>query len=211
VVLQLDTGEAANFTVNKYYYLYDFDGHGWINYIKVTARDVVLDTVTIDSCSVNFPAGAVLTPYAHRYYNYSAGTYYQNPPYTFFQNLQGADGFVMPYVSSGTETSVYAQPASGYIAIQVSGYVDAFLSYGIPDDEGYYDCIKHLLAEYYDSAQATTSMNRIYGKSNNTLRTYRGTMGRMTNTRTLNAIDYLNFTSSSDNYVQTITYSESAS
>jgi hypothetical protein len=218
-VCQLAAGQASNFTVNKYYYIYDFVGHGWINYVKVIARDTGADTVTIDSCSVNFPAGAVLTPYAHRYYmrgvsSNTAGTAIALTNMNY-DNGGAAIDWIIPYCSSTTQTSVFHQQAA---QINLRAFFpdstttsDNYLGIGDPDDEGYYDCMRHLVADYYDSAGATTSMNRIYGKSNNIFKTARGTMGQMTNYRTLLGIDYLNFSSGSTVFVDMIRYSESDS
>jgi len=213
VVLQLDTGEASNFTVDKYYYLYDLVGHGWVNYVKVTARDTGADTVTIDSCNQNFPAGAVLTPYAHRYYmrmrfygtcaetNLNRGS-----DYATTEQLRTS----IPYCSSLTQTEViHGQAAAIYLTAKfpIESYAtDEFLEIGDPDDESYWDCMRHAIGDGNSASSSTTaSMNRIYAKTNNILKTARGTMGQMSNTREYLGVDYLNFTSSSAVYVDTIT------
>ena len=214
VVLQLDTGEASNFTVDKFYYLYDFVGHGWVNYIKVTARDTGADTVTIESCDQNFPAGTVLTPYAHRYYGAGSIRYFDASPTNTNGASSGTTGFgavAFPYVSSSDQTAVI-HVQNSWISLQAQRlYYNNFLTVGDPDDEDYYDCMRLLFADGRNGKNSSTSMNRIYSKSNNSLVTARGTMGQMVNTRTLNSIDYLNVSSSSDTIVTMITYSESAS
>jgi hypothetical protein len=213
VVLQLDSGQAANFTVNKYYYLYDFQSHSWVNYCKVTAREVMSDTVTINNCNQDFPAGSVLTPYAHRYYIYGAGenqtdTNMTPSPYTGL-----AEEFQIPYCSHTTDQTAVFHPQNRAIYLQANCITgDPYVDVGSPDDEGFYDCIKTVIAEkisnvsYYDR----TSQNRIYGKSNNVLRTARGSMGQMTNYRTLEGIDYLNISDSGQTYSYMVTYSTSA-
>lgn len=216
VVVQLAAGQAANFTVDEYYYIYDFDGHSWVNYSKVTARDTVGDTITLELIAQNFPAGSVVTPYAHRYYSAasSSGTnpssvtnmnfYHQNPGIPYCSAIVNQNGVR------------YMQSYNGGIRVRItfanSNYsTDEYLQVGIPDDKSYYDCMRHLIDEIRDSEESATSMNRIYGKTNNILKTYRATMGKMTNTRRLNGIDYLNFYSASTTYVDMVTYSESAS
>ena len=221
VVLQLAAGQASNFTLLKYYYLYDLVGHGWVNYCKVTARDTVADTVTIDTCNQDFPAGAVLTPYAHRYY---MGIYQAGATYGATNMCYGAVGsasspqWIIPYCSSLVQTEViHPQSTSIYMTANFPNSntsTDEFLEIGDPDDEAEYDCMRHGIADKNSASNSTTtSMNRIYAKSNNILKTARGTgiyaMGQMTNTRALNAIDYLNFTSSSTTYVDLVRYSES--
>jgi hypothetical protein len=218
VVLQLHSGEAANFTVDKFYYLYDLVGHGWVNYVKVTARDTGADTVTIDSCSLNFPDGAVLTPYAHRYYigGYQVGVLYAATNMYYGTTGQATSPhWVIPYCSSLVETEV-VHPGNTPIYLTAAfpnsnTNTDYYLEIGDPDDEADYDCMRHLIADSNSGGGTTTSMNRIYGKSNNILKTARGTMGQMSNTRTLLGVDYLNFTSSTAIYVDMITYTESAS
>jgi hypothetical protein len=209
VVLQLAAGQATNFTVNKFYYLYDFVGHDWVDYVKVTARDTWADTVTILSCSVNFPAGAVLTPYAHRYYMWGSGMGY---PYGGSRMSNWTDYYI-PYVSCTTQQNVTQKSADTTYNTRGSAFnLDAIISRGIPDDEGYYDCIRLLLYEngFADYYNAIVTMNRIYGKSNNILVTARGTMGQMVNTRTLLGVDYLYFGPAPTTYVFMITYTESA-
>jgi hypothetical protein len=215
VVVQLDTGEASNFTVDKFYYLYDFDGHSWVDYCKVTARDTVADTVTLDVVSKNYPVGAVLTPYAHRYYTYSPRT-------STSTNMNRYGNCVIPYQSGSTASRVLQDSGTNNYGNALfateSLSSDSYLAIGIPDDEGYYDCMRHVVGDYYCpnntlrsfGSGSADSPNRIYGKSNNVLKTYRDTMGQMINTRTLNAIDYLMFTTSAT-YCDMITYSESDS
>jgi hypothetical protein len=74
VVLQLAAGQAINFTVNNYYFLYDFAGHSWVDCVKVTARDSGTDQITVDTITQNFPAGAVIAAYAHRVVAFGSGT-----------------------------------------------------------------------------------------------------------------------------------------
>lgn len=213
-VLQLASGQAANFTLNKFYYLYDFSSGSRINYIKVTAIDLGLDQVTIDGCDRNFPAGAVLTPYAHRYYAFGY-RYYGN---VGLVNIAGSYSgnfndysLTIPYCSSNTESHV-SHNNQGVISLgsPISFYTDA-ISIGTPDDEGYYDCIKALVRESISGGDLNTGMNRVYGKTNNMLQTTRGSMDQMGSYRTLLGIDYLYFYPAPTTYVYMIRYSESAS
>lgn len=217
VVVQLAAGQASNFTVDEYYYIYDFDGHSWVNYSKVTARDTVGDTITLELIAKNFPAGSIVTPYAHRYYSRGSSSWPAHETPLLCINYYENPG--IPYCSAiANQNGVAYRPESynGGIRVRITfanyNYNDdTYLQVGKPDDKGYYDCMRHLIDEIVDAEESATSMNRIYGKTNNVLKTRRGTMGKMTNTRRLNGIDYLNFYSASTNYVDMITYSESAS
>lgn len=213
-VLQLHAGEASNFTVNKYYYIFDYNDHTWVNYVKVTARDTVADTITVDAITYNFPDHSVISPFSHRQYSYgmvASGISLSASNILIYENYYatGAQQSI-PYCSSATAAAVAHLPSYGTIRVVITKPLDNFLNIGKPDDEGYYDCLRHVISETNDANSSTTSMNRIYGKSNNLLRTARGTMGQMTHTRVLDGQDYLNFTSSSDTYVSMIRYSESA-
>jgi hypothetical protein len=214
-VCQLDTGEAANFTANKYYYIYDLNGHGWVGYTKVEAVDTGADTITISVASQDFPAGSVVIPYAHRYYMHG-----KLPGSSAITNLnyyasQGIDYWSIPYCSSLTAAYVIHSQNS-YIknsaAFPDSSYnSDSYLSIGDPDDEGYYDCMRHVIGEEKDFNGDTTSMNRIYGKSNNIIKTARGSMGQMVNTRTLLGIEYLSLFGAGYVFADMVTYTESDS
>jgi hypothetical protein len=68
VVLQLDTGEAANFTQDNYYFIYDFTSHNWVDYVKVTNVNTGADQITVDAIRYAYPAGAVIAAYTHRFF-----------------------------------------------------------------------------------------------------------------------------------------------
>jgi hypothetical protein len=208
VVLTLAPGQKSNFTVNKYYYLYDFNGHSWVNYVKVTAVNPgAPEEITIESTSKNFPSGAVIIPYAHRYYTRGHGN-------DGVHMCRGGDVTIIPYVSCQSDQVRVSHQQNGACVYEslFTGPAD-YISRGTPDDDGYYDCIRFLVGDYgnTDYYNPTPSMNRFYGKTNNSLRTARGTMGQMTNTRTMLGIDYLYFYPAPTTYVDMITYSESAS
>jgi len=219
VVLQLDTGEAANFTVDNYYYLYDFDGHFWVDYVQVTAVDVGTDQITIDTASQDFPAGAVIHPYAHRYVmdgfgSSNDGVYGTNRDfinwYGYNQYYRTPGAFAIPYCSAGDADGVRNEQGSSILLRGIPlGLESSVFTTGDPDDMGLYYCAKILLGEAADSNDSSTSMNRIYGKLNNILRTARDSMGTMVNTRTLNSIEYLYYTNETTS-AYLITYTESA-
>lgn len=216
VVLTLAPGETANFTVDKFYYLYDFSTGSSVNYVKVKSINAGANQITIYTCSKNFEIGAVICSYAHRYYTFGAGAY-SRPSYSHMEFISTINwGACIPYVSCYTNPTwgsfQHADTIYQYCAfIDYTMNNDAYLGIGDPDDEGYYDCMRFIIGEYNSFANNQTEQNRIYGKSSNTFKTARGTMGWMTNTRTLLGIEYLNYDNGSSAYTALIKYSESAS
>lgn len=209
VVLQLDSGQALNFTEDKYYFIYDFDGHTWVNYVKVTDVDTGTDQITVDSLTVNFPTGTVISSYAHRYYTHVSQSCAAGEI-----SLSWNARFNIPYYSA----------AAGYVVdtlastVEITGgislsYMSTILSICSPDDLGYYACQKPSITELYRANTYTvtiTGMNRCYGVAKNTYATGIGTMAQMLDYRTINATDWLFFGSSSAvPYLMLITESES--
>jgi len=220
VVLTMATaGQAANFTVGKFYYLYDYSGHTWVNYVRVTDRDLGLNTVTINICYKNFPTGSVLCAYAHRFYSY--GQWYL-PDHLMdgYQSYSGAGVQVrIPYCSSKQAPS----GSSSYVHFNQNSYIpgpavtlqydDSALSVNPPDDEGNYYAIRYRIAESFDSfgfSYTPVDMNRIYGKSTHIIRTYRGAMGQMSNFRTMNSKDWLYISLNTDVNGDCVLHTESA-
>ena len=210
VTMQLGTGQAANFTANKWYYIYDFNAHCWVNYGYVVSVNIGADTIVFSNVAQNFPSGSILTPYAHRFYSY--GAVFGNLQETNMRYYGNGSPCQIAYCSSSVQANVfhsqivYINGAANYIIS------NELVASGIPDDEGNYDCVRHALSENRDFGGSTTnSINRLYGTSNNTLCTYTGTMGMMTNYRTMLGVDYLNFMIDNGNYSGMVTYSESAS
>lgn len=197
VVLQLDTGEAANFTADKYYYLYDFDGHSWVAYRKVTAVDAVLDQITIDTADYNWPAGSVIGAYPHRWY--TAGNQLENNSGTtgiYDFNYYVSRYSKLPYCSSaGTAYSFSNQSGPIYGACGADFMWKTIDSMNA-DDYGNRTVQRPLLYEFFrenDSITTTreASMNRAYGVAKNL---YVGTtsgMAQMQDGRTINGKNYI--------------------
>lgn len=171
VVIQLHAGEAANFTQNKYYYIYDFDAHTWVNYVKVTNVNLGLDRVTVDSIAYNFPDHAVIGAYVHRWIALSNGTWGANYMSRYVS--------VLPYSSGTVGHVVYNQSANniyGYaMAVIAAGYIDRMM----PNDEGAYAVMRPGIVEGAapnDFTETAVGMNRGYGIVNNVYVTILGTM-----------------------------------
>jgi hypothetical protein len=198
VVVELATGEASLFSVNKYYYLYDFSDKNIVEYVKVTARNTTADTITFN-LTQDVSSGAKIGAYPHRYYCYTnkASGYSYRPAF-------------IPYVSHTTPARAWysTQEAAIYLGVNLAKleYLDKLA----PNDEGKYACMAPIIAEercnyasYYSE-----QMNRMYGKAKNLFKSY-GTMSQMQDTRTINSIEYIKINSDSLNDL--FRYTESTS
>lgn len=193
VVISLATGQENNFTVNNFYYIYDFSSLNRVGYGKCTAKDTSAHTITIDTVSYNFPTGSVVCAYAHRFYSLNSGTWYGNA-----QLNNGAMN--IPY--SSYNTSCFYNQYGGYMCndcFQVS--LDDLIGWtaqSVPDDMGNYWCVRRIVCEQY-TANSTSNPygNRMYGKSKNILRTWASGLVQMQDYRTLNGVDYLMYGPSS--------------
>lgn len=186
VVLSLGSGEAANFTVNKYYYLYDFNGHSWVDYCKVTARDTGADTITVDRVDFNYTAGSVIAAYAHRFYGFGSDTATLALPrfnYGLLSRLPYASS--QGYVSAGQSSILYA-------GCQIET-PDKTLITNNPNDLGYYACSKGLLVEYLREDSSGTGMNRAYGSPNNIYLCYNNSYSPGQDGKTIGGENYLFF------------------
>lgn len=171
VVCQLDTGEAANFTVNNYYYIYDFTATTvgtaatQINYIRITAVDTINDTVTIETLTDNFNAGAVISPYAHRFYSIG----FSRVVFTYVptgiscdETSSGMNYIRIPYYSSTVGQICYRLQNSGASNTEraISSWLSTVITGMAPDDRGYYAAQRPIIVE---SSNPNGSANRAYG------------------------------------------------
>lgn len=181
VVVQLDVGEASLFTVNHWYYFYDF-GISWhVKYCEVIARDTVLDTLTLNvpGTVYEMTTGSVIGAYPHRFY--AVGN-------SFSTSVRVHN---IPYCSDNTNVySFYGQSGSLWQSCQLS--VIENLNRLQPDDLGLYGCMKPIVTEYFRHAQysATNYQNRQYGKTKNFFQTY-GSMAQMLDYREINGTNYI--------------------
>jgi hypothetical protein len=179
-VLQLGAGKASNFTVNKHYYIYDMNGHGWVDYVKVTARDTDADTITVDLLTYAYPTGAVIAAYAHRWYTFGSST-----------------NSAIPYTSGATQTHVFhsqvwtwGAATGSRIIIELPTNIITRLN---PDDDGYQACSKGLLLEYSDWGFVFTGMNRAYGAPNSVYMCFNNSMAAALDGKTIGGVNYLFF------------------
>ena len=187
--LYLNTGEAANITPNRYYYITDMSGHAWVNYCKVTADDTNADTVVVDTITQNFPAGSVLAAYAHRWY--CAGSNGSNLPR--FNSLSYVSRSAIPYVSSTTASYAFCDQNS-VINLAVRGSIDAdTLFTAAPNDRGYYACQKPFIVEFYSNVGVDSGMTEGYGIMKNMYVTKLGSMVAGMDGKTIGGSNWLHF------------------
>lgn len=213
VVLQLDTGEAANFTADNYYFIHDFDGHNWLEYVQVTAVDAGTDQVTVDTISHNYPSGAIIAAYTHRWYTMGNGT--DSSP-NVEVNPSSSHVLKIPYVSSQTEVNAHYDGSQMYGGCKL-GKMTEDLDTESPNDENKYAVQKPTINEYQNFSASATDMNRGYGTTNNVYITYDTSLARGQDGRTINSKDYLFFqneydiASGSSNYAMLFLHTESMS
>ena len=169
VTLQLDTGEASNFTADNYYFIYDFNGHTWVDCVKCVSVDGGADTIIVDTLTYNYPAGAKIASYAHRlvaggeegvtlpYYNVVGHSYVFND-----QNTNSTyDGHVYAQVADKYLDRLQPNRKGNYAVSEIG--ITEFLGHnispgvgGVPSSQGHeaYGVIKNCLASVTGSMSA---------------------------------------------------------
>lgn len=195
VVLQLDIGEATNFTADKYYYLMDFDGTTRVEYVKVESVDTGTDQITVETLQENISAGAIIGSYIHRWVGFGDGQVSSGLP-----NLCGILNFAnskstIPYCSASDDGYTFHNQSgricSG-IGLDVARY---YLSALDPDDEGNYAVMRP--GVYEDernndiNASIVTDMNRAYGVLKNTYLIYITTLASYLDGKAIGGSNYL--------------------
>ena len=193
VVVQLDTGEAANFTQDNWYYIYDFDGHNWINYVQVTNVNLGADQITVDTITHNFPSSSVIAAYTHRWYTMGNGIY----AVPSSGEINFSDDLKIPYVSSQTEEYAHYQSQANMQGGCLFGKMTRDLATADPNDDGNYAVQKPTINEAYSfrntTGTDTTDMNRGYGTANNVFITYDTSLAAAQDGRTVSGSNYLFF------------------
>lgn len=197
VVLQLGTGEASNFTEDNYYYIHDLDGHNWINYVQVTNVNAGSDQITVDTIDHDFPSGAVIAAYTHRWYTMGNGT---TSPAQVDMNAASSE-LKIPYVSSQTESYAhFKSQVTGIFGYCILGKMKNDLGTASPNDVGKYAVQKPVINESHNflNSSSTVDMNRGYGTTNNVYITYDTSLAAAQDGRTIGASNYLFFLNEDD-------------
>lgn len=215
VVLQLDTGEAANFTVDKWYFLFDYSIHTWNDYVKVTNVDTGTDQITVDAVYQDFPAGSVIGAYVHRWVGFGDKPTYTTAMqyfYRFFGETVTSAVSVLPYVSDENAVDRYSTTGE-YIKDElecVLNYPEDYLTCMNPNDEGNQAVMRPGINEYND--------NRGYGILKNIFICRVNSMASFLDGKTIGGKNYLHtqtegvlFYQGSTNYATLFLDSESSS
>lgn len=190
VVLQLDTGEATNFTADKYYYIFDFDGLTNINYVKVESVNTGTDQITIETLYDNFAAGAVIGAYVHRWAGFGNGNMYlvfgPSIPNVAFSTSSYPDYSSIPYISRTGGDSPMHDQYNSMGDIQYLMQLDAAREYMEAmnnNDEGNQAVMRPGVCE--------VSNNRAYGILKNTYILVKNTMAAFLDGKTIAGKNYL--------------------
>lgn len=179
VVVTLGAGEAVNFTQDKFYYIFDFDGHTWVDYVKVTNVNPGADQITLELVNEDYPAGAVVSSYAHRYYCMANWNYSRKssiPVWSYNGNA----------VSLSTGTSQHTAACWLDILEKAIGVMS-------PDDQNIWAMHKMQIVERYPQTGFNDDLNRSYGLTQNAYVSAKGNMARGQDGITLNSVDWLFF------------------
>lgn len=178
VVQMTDAAEAALFTKNEWYYIYDFRYDAsyprlMVAYGECTGVGVAdglnADEIQFGTVNNDFKIGAIVSPYPLTTYTFDKGgtagangeNDYRYPSYKgmlpFNSRADGTTGYYCIHDQAGNEYGGYA----------ISRDYQAIIT-GAPDDKGIYVCQRPLICEYQRPNDGTvTGMNRVYGESKN--------------------------------------------
>jgi hypothetical protein len=207
VVLQLNAGQAADFTEGHYAFLIDMDGHTWCNYVLIEDVDAYTDQITIDACNQNFPQGSIIGAYPHRFCITSDASFYIGSQVGGWYTVDSYAGVQIPYVSvygnemnlGGVGNAIY-QYAMGDVLRYVigSGTTLPVVPGMSPNDRGQYACQRPVIMEQYGHLSHSTGMNRGYGPVKNAWATCQNNLLQMTDGRRINNLNHVYFLGSSD-------------
>lgn len=178
VVLQLGAGQAANFTQDNYYFIYDFTSHNWVDYVKVTDVNTGADQITVDAIRYNYPTGSVIAAYPHR----------------FFCSQSNNALSVLPYYSNVADRTLVfflAGASNSYYNVATS-YEVGYLTAMSPNDSGKYALEKANLVEA-SRYPGYPVANRGYGACKNLFLCMALTMAKGLDGRSYGGKNYLYF------------------
>jgi hypothetical protein len=163
VVIPIGSGHAANFSIDRWYHIYDFNNHSWVDYVKVIDRDLVLDTITVSLINYDFPSGSVIGAYPHRFY--AAGEGALTSGTTGNKDNSSIRISTIPYIGSttGIPNNVFHSQQGSILTTMTLEVLENVLYRGNPEDEGYYYVQAPTILEYYDASQTYMSGKKIWG------------------------------------------------
>lgn len=203
VVVELaSSAEASAFTKNQGYFIYDFVSgqcnvaYGIINAIG-TADGLASDAhirfsslCEVVNSSDTIAAGAIVTPYKHRFYATGRVTY---DSANFSNRI-----CQIPYCSYDGANDPYAFHYQNHEAISLRfrvDYEEATIFLEAPGDDGSYAVQKPAILESYNAYTGYSAdgsrMNRRWGEANSVYLTDDGGMSNMQTGRTIDGKDYI--------------------
>ena len=139
VSLSLGSGDASNFTVGKYYFIYDFNGHSQVEYVKVLSVNTGTDTIVVDPLNYSYSSGSKIGSYPHRFYVGCLGH-----AQTFAQYGCIASGIKVPYAA------VYPRTTSTTLCERIFHNQNGLVtSYCWSLEDAMNNIVKSVLGEYY--------------------------------------------------------------
>lgn len=199
--VDLQAGQAANFTPDNFYFLTDFqDLTQKCVYMKV--ENIVGDQLIVDFAgSAQVPAGAIISPYPHRWV-YSSSHYGTTV-------ASGFDNGTLPYHSNqGFEMQTANINSNDQRAL--SDWMQNTITRSNPNDKNRYGMMRPWVGELTQlNGQGT--VNRMYGKYKNLYVTAPGGLSILQDQRVLNGVGYLAYFIQGGSYAFCIRNTESLS
>jgi hypothetical protein len=199
----LNVSNATSFTLDNYYYIFDFQDVSHVNYVKVVdTTNAGSGQITVDALTYNFPGASVICAYAHRFFGFG------NSSDAGINNFGGSyGGFAaaysngnIPYVSANDQANVFHDQASaifGAVGLQV---MDGVLSCENPNDAGLQAVMRPFVYEYscHNAAYASKSVNRSYGQVKGLYSFFNNSYVRGSDAKTVGGKDYVFLTLASE-------------
>lgn len=161
VTLTLGSGQASNFTAGKYYFIYDMNGHSYVDYVQVVSRNTGNDTIVVNDISFNFTTGSKIGSYPHRFYMSGLGW---DGHYAGSGNVQYGcyyDTVAVPYMTLKTKSNTtYKRDKVFRNNNQINYqecYVEAFVGLN-SDDNGNRYVQRPIISEYRDAEAVVISL-----------------------------------------------------
>lgn len=194
VVLQLDTGEAANFTEGNYYYMFDFSSQERVRYVKVSSVNTGADQITLETLGRDFNAGSVIAAYAHRFYTLGTGIGNESEPNLNDDNSYDYPYSRIPYVSAIDDSSCFHNQYA-YINGSVQPVIAGeYITTMNPNDKGQYAVQRPGICELTRNNTSTgnaTGMTEGYGVTKNSYMGMKNSLARFLDGRVINSKNYL--------------------
>lgn len=180
-VLNLSTGQGSQFTAGSFYYLIDMSRSESVQYMQIAPGGISGDSITFtQNFNMYASAGAVLSPYYHRFYSGSTAS-------------QSTYNSRVPYFSQYSKEMGYGDIQSDY-GCQGDNLTEYLLRMS-PNDKGTFACMKPGITEIGSTYRQA---NRSYGPGKNMYIVYKGTMNPGTDGKIIQGKNYRFFKSHSN-------------